>query len=245
MATLLRSLRNHLPTSVAADRHFLQHQLPRAALYHSHHHGPPPPPFSPAASAILSSSLTHVPEHGFSDMALTLGARGTGYLDITTNLFPRGPFEIVYYHLVMSRLNLHQRVQFPSAEANGGRELGVGQKLRTLVVERLRANEKVLGRWQEALGLMSLAGNIPTSISELAKLSDEILYLAGDTSVDTTWYTKRASLSAIYASTELFMTQDTSPDFISTWKFLDRRLEDIQILGKATSEVGDYLGFTA
>ncbi|KAF8449707.1 COQ9-domain-containing protein [Terfezia claveryi] len=240
MATLLRSLRNLLPTSAAADRHFLKHQLPRAALYHSHHHAPPPPPFSAAASAILSSSLTHVPEHGFTDMALTLGARGAGYLDITTNLFPRGPFEIVYYHLVMSRLNLHQRVQFPSAE-----ELGVGQKLRMLVVERLRANEKVLGRWQEALGLMSLAGNIPTSISELAKLSDEILYLAGDTSVDTTWYTKRASLSAIYASTELFMTQDTSPDFICTWKFLDRRLEDIQALGKATSEVGDYFGFTA
>jgi len=41
------------------------------------------------------------------------------------------------------------------------------------------------------------------------------------------------------------MTQDTSPDFISTWKFLDRRLEDTQTLGKATSEFGDYLGFTA
>jgi len=48
---------------------------------------------------------------------------------------------------------------------------------------------------------MSLARNIPTSISELAKLSDEIWYLAGDTSVDTAWYTKRASLSAVYAST--------------------------------------------
>jgi len=48
---------------------------------------------------------------------------------------------------------------------------------------------------------MSLAGNLPTSISELAKLSDEIWYLAGDTSVDTAWYTKRASLSAVYATT--------------------------------------------
>jgi len=149
MATLLPSLRNNLPASAAAGRHFLQHQLPRAALYHSHSHAPPPPPFSPAASTILSSAFTHVPEHGFTDMALTLGARDAGYLDITTNLFPRGPFEIVYYHLVMSRLNLHQQVQFPSAGVNGGRELGVGQKIRTLVVERLRANEKVLGRWQE------------------------------------------------------------------------------------------------
>ncbi|KAF8424100.1 COQ9-domain-containing protein [Tirmania nivea] len=242
MTTLLPNLRNCLPASAAAGRHFLQRQLPRAALFHSHHHAPPSPPFSTTASTILSSALTHVPEHGFTDMALTLGARDARYLDITTNLFPRGPFEIIYYHLVMSRLDLHQRVQFPSAEA---RELGVGQKIRTLVVERLRANEKVLGRWQEALGLMSLAGNIPTSITELAKLSDEIWYLVGDTSVDTAWYTKRASLSAVYASTELFMTQDTSPDFISTWKFLDRRLEDVQALGRATSEVGNYLDFTA
>jgi len=41
------------------------------------------------------------------------------------------------------------------------------------------------------------------------------------------------------------MTQDTSPDFTSTWKFLDRRLEDVQTLGTVTSEVGTYLDFTA
>lgn len=89
-------------------------------------------------------------------MALTLGARDAGFLDISTNLFPRGAFELVYYHLVMERLRLHERVQFPSAEANGGaQELGVGQKIRTLVIERLRANEKVIGRWQEVSSLVT------------------------------------------------------------------------------------------
>jgi len=57
---------------------------------------------------------------------------------------------------------------------------------------------------------MSLAGNIPTSISELAKLSDEIWYLAGDTSVDTAWYTKRASLSVVYASTGMCFPKSPS-----------------------------------
>lgn len=120
---------------------------------------------------------------------------------------------------------------------------------------------------------MAMPSNIPTSIAELAELSDEMWYLAGDTGVDTSWYTKRATLSAVYASTgmsipnvrdlercvvvgltnikflcyviEMFMTQDQSPDFSSTWKFLDRRLQDVYILGKTASEVGDYLGFTA
>ena len=52
-----------------------------------------------------------------------------------------------------------------------------------------------------------------TSIAELARLVDEIWFLAGDTSVDTSWYTKRASLSAIYSASEIFMTQDRSLGF--------------------------------
>lgn len=75
-------------------------------------------------------------------MALTVGARDVGYLDITTNLFPRGAFELVYYHLVQERLNLHQRVQL-------GKELSVEQKVQMLVLERLRANERIHERLQE------------------------------------------------------------------------------------------------
>jgi len=91
---------------------------------------------------------------------------------------------------------------------------------------------------------MSLPKNVTTSLSELAKLSDDIWYLAGDTSVDTSWYTKRAAICAIYASTELAMAQDKSPGFSATWGFLDRRLCDMQKLDKVASEMGDYMSFT-
>ena len=66
----------------------------------------------------------------------------------------------------------------------------------------------------KALAVMSLAGNIPASLSELAKLSDEIWFLAGDQSHDTTWYTKRATLSAVYASTgkEIFLPNCLTPN---------------------------------
>ena len=78
---------------------------------------------------------------------------------------------------------------------------------------------------------------VPASLAELARLADEIWYLAGDTSVDSSWYTKRASLSAIYASTEVFMTTDQSTGFAETEEFLERRLEDAQM-------VGEWAGFT-
>jgi len=92
---------------------------------------------------------------------------------------------------------------------------------------------------------MSLGENIPASISELAKLSDEIWYLAGDESADTSWYTKRTMLSGVYASTELFMTTDKSPGFEATWEFLDRRLEDVVDIGNIARNIGSYLSFTA
>lgn len=92
---------------------------------------------------------------------------------------------------------------------------------------------------------MAQPSNIPTSISELAALSDEIWFLAGDVSVDSSWYTKRASLSTIYAATELFMTRDESPEFAETREFLDRRFRDSQVLGSAVGSVGQWVGFTA
>lgn len=92
---------------------------------------------------------------------------------------------------------------------------------------------------------MSLLGNIPASLRELNALSDEIWYLAGDVSVDTSWYTKRASLAAIYASSEVFMTTDVSKDFQDTEEFLDRRLQDIQKVGGTIGHLGQFAGFWA
>ncbi|CCX15588.1 ubiquinone biosynthesis protein COQ9, mitochondrial precursor [Pyronema domesticum] len=203
-----------------------------------------PSVYTPLESALLSSALSHVPEHGFTSHSLALGARENGYLDISINLFPKGTFDLVRYHLVQERMALKDKVDLSAAE-QAGRKLGMTEKIRSLVKERLRGNEKLGGRWQEALAIMSLAENVPSSISELAALSDEIWYLAGDKSSDSSWYTKRAMVAGVYASTEVFMTTDKSPDYRETWEFLDRRLEDCATIGKLAGEVGPYMGFTA
>lgn len=78
---------------------------------------------------------------------------------------------------------------------------------------------------------MAQPSHFSTALSELSSLSDEIWFLSGDTAVDGSWYTKRASVSAIYAVTELFMTTDKSPNFNDTRMFLDRRFKDAQVVG--------------
>jgi ubiquinone biosynthesis protein COQ9 len=123
--------------------------------------------------------------------------------------------------------------------------MGVGRKIKSLVLERLRANvdSGIVSRWQEALAIMSLAENIPSSLRELGALSDEMWFLAGDTWVDSSWYTKRASLAGVYAATEVYQTTDQSTDFKDTEQFLDRRLEEVRVVGGAVSGTLEWAGF--
>lgn len=95
----------------------------------------------------------------------------------------------------------------------------------------------------QALSLMSFPSNIPLSLSELHALSSDILSLAGDTSVDTAWYTKRLSVSAIYASAEVVMTRDSSPELMETEAFVQRRFDDCEALGGKVDAMKQCLGF--
>lgn len=124
--------------------------LPLHRRYHSYQHPPPTSPFTLAESAILSAALRHVPLHGFSITALSLGARDVGYLDVSVNLIPRGVFDLVKYHLVTERLRLKISVDFRRLEQNDGSDKPrAPAKIRALCVERLKANLPIIHRWQE------------------------------------------------------------------------------------------------
>ena len=125
------------------------------APYHSYDR-PTEPAYGAAESAILSAALSHVPRHGFTPAALQAGAKDAGYLSISTNLFPRGVFDLVVFHLASRRLQLKERVD--GGERNGGLQrywsesrMGVGGKVRGLVLERLCMNIEsgTVPCWQE------------------------------------------------------------------------------------------------
>ncbi|KAL8973316.1 MAG: hypothetical protein Q9183_000009 [Haloplaca sp. 2 TL-2023] len=247
--------------ALAVTRSSISHRIPRCArLYHSYERDSPYP-YSSDEDAILSAAITHVPEHGFTAAALSNGARDAGYLHVSTNLFPTGAFSLVKYHLVTQRLALGKHASTNTDTA----PTSVLDNVRALTLQRLRSSQPIIHRWQEvcyrsfaakalvmnrrkadpktqALALQAMPKYVPESLRELARLADEIHFLAGDKSVDTSWYTKRAALSAIYASTELFMTQDKSPHFKETEDFLDRRLEGAQGLRHTVGEVGRWAG---
>lgn len=204
--------------------------------YHSQHQ-PTLRPYTPTEENILAAALTHVPSQGFTAAALRSGARDTGFLEPAVNLFPSGAFAIVEYHLVSKRIALSEyapSMSEPSTPAD------VIANLRALATCRLMANSSIIHQWQQALALLSMAKRVPTAIQELTLLSDELLYLAGSTTVSTSWYTNRAALAAIYASAELFMTTDTSKDFVETQAFLERRLDEGERLRGNSEMIGKW-----
>jgi ubiquinone biosynthesis protein COQ9 len=110
-----------------------------------------------------------------------------------------------------------------------GAKLPITKFIKSAVKERLLMNGEYVqaGVWGEALALLARPHNIPESVGYLQQLSDDIWHRAGDTSADLNWYSKRMLLAGIVSSTEVFMIQDLSQNFEETWKFMDRRFEDI------------------
>jgi ubiquinone biosynthesis protein COQ9 len=120
--------------------------------YHSYQH-PSPLPYSDVSGSILAAAISHVPEHGFTQDALRLGAKDNGYLQISTNLFPQGVFDLIIYYLASKRLALHDVVNGENGYAKSWEEgkPGVGSRVRTLMFDRLRMNGEagITKRWPE------------------------------------------------------------------------------------------------
>jgi ubiquinone biosynthesis protein COQ9 len=166
--------------------------------------------------------------------ALAAGATDLGYPSVAHGMFSRGAIELVDYFMDKSNDELHDILV---ANTEKLQLMSVTDRLKFGVRARLEMLAPVLPTWPQAMALGALPQNAPTTFAKLAKLSDEIWYFAGDKATDASWYTKRALLTGIYASTELFMLSDQSPGFQDTWAFLDRRIDETITLGELPQNV--------
>jgi len=196
---------------------------------------------------ILDASLKHVKMQSWSKLSLSSGAEDLGYISIVAGLFDRGGDELVLYHIKTSNKKLDTwMLEEVNKYKESGEKLPITKFIKSAVKERLLMNSEFIkaGVWGEALAIMANPQNIPESVGYLQQLSDDIWHRAGDTSADLNWYSKRMLLAGIISSTEVFMIQDLSQNFEETWKFLDRRFEDIAgvpQLGKLPQDVSGIL----
>ena len=184
---------------------------------------------NPAKDAILDAALTHVPFDGWSEATLRAATADAGVAPgLARALFPRGALDLA--------LGYHERGDAQMVQALGAADLS-SMRFRERIAHAVRlrldaADKEAVRRGTTFFALPQYAAQGAKAIWGTA---DAIWTALGDSTRDISWYTKRATLSAVYASTVLFWLGDDSPGQENTWAFLDRRIEDVMQFEKFKS----------
>ena len=175
---------------------------------------------------LLDAALPHVAFDGWSEVTLAAAIRDSGLSPaLARALFPR-PADLA--------LAWHRRGDRAMTQALAVRDLtALRFRDRITLAVRLRlegADREVVRR---GAALFALPQHAPEGARAIWQTADAIWRALGDIARDLSWYTKRASLSAVYAATLLYWLGDTSEGQSATWTFLDRRIEDVMRFEKA------------
>ncbi len=170
---------------------------------------------------LLDAVLVHVPFDGWSQAALDAALMDTGIAPARARvLFPRGPVDLALaYH---ERGDREMVKRMAATDMTGMRyrdRIALGVRLRLEVADR----ELV----RRGMALFSLPQYSALGTAAIWGTADRIWNALGDTSRDINWYTKRATLAAVYSATVLFWLGDDSPGNTATRDFLDRRIDDV------------------
>jgi len=183
----------------------------------------PPAATDDPRERLLDAALDHVPFDGWSEASLIAAAADCDLpLGAARALFPRGGVDMA--------LAFHRRGDAAMLAALAARDLGAlrfRDRVAMAVRLRLEAAEPDREAVRRGAALFALPQHAATGAGAIWGTADAIWTALGDTSRDVNWYSKRATLSAVYSATALFWLGDESPGSEATWAFLDRRIENV------------------
>lgn len=183
----------------------------------------------------VAATLPHVALDGWTTKALRAGLADAGLdpADLTL-VFPRGPIEAIEVWCDLADRRM--------AEALGVLDLAsmrVRDRVTAAIRLRLEQNAGYREAAARATALLALPHNASAAARITARTVDTIWRAIGDSSADFSWYTKRASLAAIYGATVLYWLRDDSEGAEATLRFLDRRIEAIMLIPKVQRRLGE------
>ena len=172
---------------------------------------------------ILHRALVHIVIDGWSYRALGAAASDVK-IDMGTlkRVFPKGPRDLVVYFNTMADELMGAELEQQDIEA-----MPVRERISTAVKVRVQQNTGHREALRKLLSYLAFPGNVMLGAQCCHRTVDTIWYIAGDSSTDFNYYTKRWLLAGIYNSSTLYWLADHSEDFKDTWSFLDRRISDV------------------
>lgn len=186
------------------------------------------PERSPERDAAIDALLPLVPTLGWTMPALRRALQDSGAdPGAAESLFPGGAAD-----LVESFIDLTDRRMADAAALADVAALRTAARVRAVIALRLAQNRPHRAAIRRALAVLANPCHAGVSARCTARTVDAIWHAAGDRSADFSWYTKRATLAAVYGATLLFWLRDDSEDDADTLAFLDRRLSGVAMIGK-------------
>ncbi|MFT4148723.1 MAG: COQ9 family protein [Paracoccaceae bacterium] len=185
-----------------------------------------------AAERLLEAALPHVAFDGWSEATFRAAVADSGVAEaLARALYPRGGIDLA---LAWHRQGDRRMADILAQTPPEGR---IRDRIAHAVMTRLRlADREAVRRGSALMALPQHAGDGAAAIWGTA---DAIWRALGDTSGDVNWYSKRATLSAVYGATVLFWLGDDSADATATQDFLDRRLGEVMQVEKLKAAVRD------
>jgi len=174
-----------------------------------------------AKARILACALPHVPFDGWSETTLAAAIAESGTPPgLARALFPRGGIDLALaYHGAGDQAMLARLAEIDLSQ------LRFRDRIARAVRCRLEAADRELVR--RGAVVLSLPAHAAEGTRALWGTADAIWTALGDRSRDVNWYTKRATLSAVYGASVLFWLGDDSAGNEATWAFVDRRIADV------------------
>lgn len=189
-------------------------------------------PIDPAKDRLLDAMLPHVVFDGWSPAAFKAAVAETEIDPAhARTLCPRGAVDLaVAYH------ERGDRAMVATLKEADLSEMRFRDKVAHAIRLRIRAIDD-----KEAVRRGTALFALPHMAAEGAKLiwgtADAIWDALGDPSRDGNWYTKRMTLSGVYASVVLYWLGDDSLEGQATDAFIDRRIDDVMQFEKAKAQL--------
>jgi ubiquinone biosynthesis protein COQ9 len=179
-------------------------------------------------AALIEAILPEVPFDGWSRAALRAAARRCGMtFEEAHALFPRGAVDLVAGFSRWADQEMLNRLE--AAPPSGAR---IADRIAAAVATRFEIVEPWREPVRRALAVLALPHNTPVGLRLVYETVDAIWYAVGDTATDFSFYTKRATLAAIYSAAVFYWLEVRSEGFADTRAFIDRRLAGVARLGR-------------
>jgi len=185
---------------------------------------------------VLDAVLFNVAFDGWGPSGVRAAARdGTITAEEAALAFPGGATDMIEYHSVRA-----DRRMVEELEKRGVASLKIRERITLAIRVRLEQNTAHREAVRRALAILAMPLHAPLAARLLYRTVDAMWYATGDRSADFSFYTKRATLAAVYSATVLYWLNDRSEGSSATWAFLDRRIEDVMRIERLKTQVREF-----